>query len=130
LEGDGDDKSGPAPTTPTGHDLRTIEIEGAPWFCGADVLNILYGQAQGKAQMYRQIRADEKRKVTHADLSYHNKPEWIVSESGLYKLIMRSDKDTARPFQDWVTKGGRGGVDPPSSLTAHAVIVRFSDGAP
>ncbi len=27
-----------------------------------------------------------------------------VSESGLYKLIMRSDKDTARPFQDWVTK--------------------------
>jgi prophage antirepressor-like protein len=27
----------------------------------------------------------------------------VVSESGLYKLIMRSDKDTARPFQDWVT---------------------------
>jgi prophage antirepressor-like protein len=87
-----------------GTDLRTIEIEGAPWFCGADVLTILYGKAQGKAQMYRQIGADEKRKVTHADLSYHNKPAWIVSESGLYKLIMRSDKATARPFQDWVTK--------------------------
>lgn len=28
----------------------------------------------------------------------------IVSESGLYKLIMRSDKAAARPFQDWVTK--------------------------
>jgi len=28
----------------------------------------------------------------------------VVSESGLYKLIMRSDKDTARPFQDGVTK--------------------------
>lgn len=28
----------------------------------------------------------------------------VVSESGLYKLIMRSDKATARPFQDWVTK--------------------------
>jgi prophage antirepressor-like protein len=27
-----------------------------------------------------------------------------VDEPGLYKLIMRSDKDTARPFQDWVTK--------------------------
>ncbi len=53
----------------------------------------------------------------------------VISESGLYKLIMRSDKDTARPFQDWV-KGGRRGVDPPSSLTAHAVLVRFSDGAP
>ncbi len=25
----------------------------------------------------------------------------LVSESGLYKLIMRSNKDTARPFQDY-----------------------------
>ena len=28
----------------------------------------------------------------------------IISESGLYKLIMRSDKPQAREFQDWVTK--------------------------
>lgn len=28
----------------------------------------------------------------------------IITESGLYKPIMRSDKATARPFQDWVTK--------------------------
>ncbi len=26
----------------------------------------------------------------------------LLSESGLYKLIMRSDKPQARPFQDWV----------------------------
>lgn len=26
----------------------------------------------------------------------------LVSESGLYKLIMRSDKPEARGFQDWV----------------------------
>ena len=28
----------------------------------------------------------------------------LLSESGLYKFIMRSDKPTARPFQDWVTR--------------------------
>lgn len=28
----------------------------------------------------------------------------IVSESGLYKLIMRSDKPEAKAFQDWVTR--------------------------
>jgi prophage antirepressor-like protein len=28
----------------------------------------------------------------------------IISESGLYKLIMRSDKAEAREFQNWVTK--------------------------
>ncbi len=31
-------------------------------------------------------------------------PVNLVSESGLYKLIMRSDKPQARAFQDWVTK--------------------------
>ncbi|WP_425292724.1 BRO-N domain-containing protein [Agrobacterium tumefaciens] len=28
----------------------------------------------------------------------------MISESGLYKLIMRSDKPEARKFQDWVTR--------------------------
>jgi prophage antirepressor-like protein len=28
----------------------------------------------------------------------------LLSESGLYKFIMRSDKPIARPFQDWVTR--------------------------
>lgn len=28
----------------------------------------------------------------------------IISESGLYKLVMRSDKPEAKAFQDWVTK--------------------------
>ena len=28
----------------------------------------------------------------------------LISESGLYKLVMRSDKPEARQFQDWVTR--------------------------
>lgn len=28
----------------------------------------------------------------------------LISESGLYKLVMRSDKPAAREFQDWVTR--------------------------
>lgn len=28
----------------------------------------------------------------------------LISESGFYKLIMRSDKPDARKFQDWVTR--------------------------
>lgn len=31
-------------------------------------------------------------------------PMSIISESGLYKLINRSDKPQAKPFQDWVNK--------------------------
>ena len=28
----------------------------------------------------------------------------LASESGLYKLIIRSNKPEARPFQDWATR--------------------------
>ena len=28
----------------------------------------------------------------------------LISESGLYKMVMRSDKPEAKAFQDWVTK--------------------------
>ncbi|MEY9198345.1 prophage antirepressor-like protein [Sinorhizobium fredii] len=31
-------------------------------------------------------------------------PPNCISESGLYRLIMRSDKPEAREFQDWVTR--------------------------
>ncbi|MGF7173554.1 BRO-N domain-containing protein [Azospirillum doebereinerae] len=29
---------------------------------------------------------------------------YTITESGLYKLVMRSDKPEARKFQDWVTR--------------------------
>lgn len=58
----------------------------------------------------RRMGASEYRK----EVMFTPHPRWmgkttrreqlLVSESGLYKLIMRSDKATARPFQDWVTK--------------------------
>lgn len=34
----------------------------------------------------------------------HTTPVMLISESGLYKLIMRSDKPEAKAFQDWVTR--------------------------
>ncbi len=34
---------------------------------------------------------------------FPNRRHMAVSESGLYKLIMRSDKPQAKAFQDWVT---------------------------
>lgn len=81
-----------------------MEIGAEPWFSGADVLHILYGKAQGMGHQYDKLEADEKQQVKLVHLSYRNRPAWIVSESGLYKLIMRSDKPEAREFQNWVTR--------------------------
>lgn len=88
-----------------GHTLRTIDRDGEPWFCGADILTILYGYAAGIGSHYRKLDADEQAKVKRIHLGMKaGRDVTVVSESGLYKLIMRSDKPQAREFQNWVTR--------------------------
>lgn len=85
--------------------IRTVEIEGEPWFVGSDVLTVLYGKASGMGKAYGPLAADERTKVDRIRLGMHpGRPAELISESGLYKLIMRSDKDEAKVFQDWVTR--------------------------
>jgi prophage antirepressor-like protein len=81
-------------------------------------LGLPFGSGQGSTHRYlKRVGTDEKRTVTRNDGGDQIAPLFsdsrvgaltLVSESGLYKLIMRSDKDTARPFQDWVTGAGEG----------------------
>lgn len=47
------------------------------------------------------LAADEKAKT---DLGLSGRLPNIISESGIYKLVMRSDKPEARKLQDWVTR--------------------------
>jgi prophage antirepressor-like protein len=92
------------------HKVRVVTIDGAPWFVAADVCRVLgMDLAAGTSQWLVGLATDEKHKATRRDL-----PELfsgtsagsltIISEPGLYKLIMRSNKLVARPFQDWVTR--------------------------
>ncbi|MCT2558417.1 BRO family protein [Tsuneonella sp. YG55] len=88
-----------------GQQLRTIDIDGTPWFCGGDVLTILLGSASGKGSAYDKLFPRDVRKVDRIALGMKpGRPVNVVNESGLYKLIMRSDKPEARAFQDWVTR--------------------------
>lgn len=83
--------------------IRVVEREGEPWFVAADVCKAL-GITSVK-DAYDRISATEKTYVGRTLLGLApGKPMVIISESGLYKLIMRSDKPEARAFQDWVTK--------------------------
>lgn len=98
-----------------GHTLRTVEIEGEPWVPAADVLRILgmpFGGVHGSTARYlRSLRGDERRTATRQEaicaplFVRMNAPALtLINESGLYKLILRSDKPEAREFQDWVTR--------------------------
>lgn len=95
-----------------GAPVRTVMIDGDPWwFVAADVISIL--ELKGDAgQHVRSLDEDECRKVSRPTPDFKSgvtKQEqngdevWVVNESGLYALIMRSKKPAARRFRKWVT---------------------------
>ena len=81
-------------------EIRVIEKDGEPWFIARDVCNAL-GYADVETAL-RKLDEDEKllRKI-HA--SGQMRTVSIISESGMYTLIMRSSKPTAKEFRRWVT---------------------------
>lgn len=87
------------------HDVRTVQLDGEPWFAGADMLGVLFGKAAGNGWAYAMLSPEERTKVDRTYLGLRpGKQMVVVSESGLYKLVMRSDKPEAKEFQNWVTK--------------------------
>lgn len=83
--------------------IRVVEIDGNPWFVATDVAKILGLSQHGG--MYDHLSADEKQLRGRASLGLGaGRAAWVVSESGLYKLIMRSGKPIAKRFQDWMTR--------------------------
>jgi len=86
--------------------IRVVTIEGNPWFVATDICRALdMNLATGSGQWLRLLGGEEKMPIPLNLI--HGKgmsQATIISESGLYKLIMRSDKPQARAFQDWVTK--------------------------
>lgn len=89
-----------------GSSLRTLTDEaGGPWFVAKDVCDIL-----GMSNPSMAVTALDKDEVAQIDpkdyLGSENRSNQavnIVSEPGLYKLIMRSRKPEAKEFQRWVT---------------------------
>lgn len=89
-----------------GAPLRTLtDKAGEPWFVAKDVCDIL-----GMSNPSMAVTALDKDEVAQIDPKDYlgsenrsNQAANIVSEPGLYKLIMRSRKPEAKEFQRWVT---------------------------
>lgn len=86
-----------------GMNVRVVMIDGDPWFLARDVREAL-GVAQ-HGRNFAFLGTDEVRQLPSGLISGKGMDRaLILSESGLYKFILRSDKPNARPFQDWVTR--------------------------
>lgn len=96
-----------------GHQLRTIDLDGEPWFHATDACKCLgLSLGGGTYHHLRKLPEGEKRalsKSQNAILSVHRflgraASASVITESGLYRLVMRADASAAKPFQDWLAK--------------------------
>lgn len=88
-------------TSPLGFSIRTVERAGDPWFVAADVCQAL--EVRNPRQAISRLDEEEKGVISNDTLGGAQRTN-VVSESGLYTLIMGSRKQEARVFQRWVTR--------------------------
>lgn len=81
--------------------VRTVQIDGETMFVLKDVCSIL-GIADHKVAA-RRLDEDEVCQIPLADSLGRMQETSVVNESGLYNVILRSDKPEAKPFRKWVT---------------------------
>ncbi len=80
--------------------VRVIEINNEPWFVASDVGAVL--QLTNVRSSVALLDDDEKG-VSTIDTRGGLQEIGIVSESGLYTLILKSRRPEAKPFRKWVT---------------------------
>ena len=81
--------------------IRVVEINGEPWFVGKDVCNCL--DIHNSRDAIVRLDNDEKNTVVLTDGTPGNPNRTVVSEPGLYTLILSSRKPEAKEFKRWVT---------------------------
>ncbi len=81
--------------------VRTITIDGVPWFVGKDVAQIL-GYRDTSDALKKHVDDDDKLSRRFAD-SGQNRIMYIINESGLYSLVLSSKLPEAKRFKRWVT---------------------------
>lgn len=79
--------------------IRTVTINGEPWFIAADVCRVL-----GHSNPTVAMDSLEDFEKTKLNLGLQGGDTNIISESGFYTLVLRSRKSVAKPFRLWVTQ--------------------------
>jgi anti-repressor protein len=79
-------------------EVRTVLKNGEPWFIAKDVCEIL--EIKNTSQAIQRLREKERAMFNIGRQGETN----IINEQGLYRLILRSDKENAIKFQDWIVE--------------------------
>lgn len=82
-------------------DIRTVTINGEPWFVGKDVADIL-GYQNGSRDINRHVHEEDRQNYQNGTFD-SPRGMTIINESGLYALIFGSKLESAVRFKHWVT---------------------------
>lgn len=82
-------------------EIRTVTIDGEPWFVGKDIATAL-GYSNTRDALAKHVD-DEDKGVAKCDTPSGKQNMSIINESGLYALIFGSKLESANRFKHWVT---------------------------
>lgn len=82
-------------------EVRTVEVDGEPWFVGKDVATILGYTNAPKA--IKDHVDDEDKLIERIVMSGQNRDVILINESGLYSLVLGSKLPSAKRFKRWIT---------------------------
>lgn len=110
--------------------VRTVSIDGEPWFVLKDVCEAL-GISDHKS-VPRRLEEDEVDLTHLTDSMGRSQQTTVINEPGLYNVILRSDKPEAKSFKRWVThevlpvlrKTGSYSVSPAPMSTAEMFLAQ------
>lgn len=83
-------------------EIRTVMIDGAPWFVGKDVAGAL-GYSKERNAIASHVEEDDRKVAPIQGPLGGTQDMTLISESGMYSLIFGSKLDSARRFKHWVT---------------------------
>ena len=88
-----------------GKEVRTLKIDGEPWFIGKDLTDIL-GYSNSRKALKDHVDKEDQQILTSRNVTLENFPNrglTAVNESGMFSLVLSSQLPTAKKFKRWVT---------------------------
>ncbi|GAA3009335.1 phage antirepressor [Microbacterium aurantiacum] len=114
-----------------GREVRTVTIDGEPWFVLADLCRVL-GLSNASTYAARLAAIGEvTRMYPITDAMGRQQQSTIVNEPGMYEVVIRSDKPEAIAFRRWISTdvlpsirrtGSYAVPETPEQLMARALI--------
>ncbi|WP_175627566.1 BRO family protein [Microbacterium sp. CSI-V] len=116
------------------HQVRTVLVDGEPWFVLADLCRVL--EIANPSGVAARLDEDERNTLRLTEGNQRGNPNvTIVSEPGMYQVVLRSDRPEAKQFRWWLThdvlptirKTGRYGSDVDMlAALPHASVLRMA----